>query len=200
MELTVSAFITVKMIDGSYFTTNFEETLSSILAILTVIMLLYAPVYLIFAAFKFRNNVGDPIIRLKYKKIFEGFDYYNIYSSLFYSIFLLRRLLYVIVIVFSQEYPWLQIFVHLILTGFTISYLFGNLTFLDNKVTNIERFNEINVLLGSYCLILLTDFNPDREHQYNVGYILLGITTFNMIVNISNVTIVSIINLVRSVK
>lgn len=60
----------------------------------------------------------------------------------------------------------------------------------------LEIFNEGCVLAMSYCMVLLTDFMPDAELQYEIGYVVIGITGLNLLGN--NVLI--FIKMIRNLK
>jgi hypothetical protein len=47
----------------------------------------------------------------------------------------------------------------------------------------MEIFNEITIMAVAYHLILLTDFMPDLNRQYYVGYSLIVLTTVNVLAN-----------------
>lgn len=48
----------------------------------------------------------------------------------------------------------------------------------------LESFNELCVLLSLYVYMLFTDMVEDYDIKWNAGYILIGITCFNLGVNI----------------
>lgn len=47
----------------------------------------------------------------------------------------------------------------------------------------MEAFNELCILGASYHLFLMSDFLPNVDIQYTVGWSLIGITTFNIAAN-----------------
>ena len=47
----------------------------------------------------------------------------------------------------------------------------------------MEVFNEICVLIATYHLFLFTDFVPDPELRYNIGWSIIGVTLVNIVVN-----------------
>jgi hypothetical protein len=47
----------------------------------------------------------------------------------------------------------------------------------------MEVFNEVCVLIATYHLFLFTDFVPDPELRYSIGWSIIGVTIVNIIVN-----------------
>eukprot|EP00350_Pseudokeronopsis_sp_OXSARD2_P012248 CAMPEP_0170566722 /NCGR_PEP_ID=MMETSP0211-20121228/80021_1 /TAXON_ID=311385 /ORGANISM="Pseudokeronopsis sp., Strain OXSARD2" /LENGTH=103 /DNA_ID=CAMNT_0010887975 /DNA_START=820 /DNA_END=1131 /DNA_ORIENTATION=+ len=48
----------------------------------------------------------------------------------------------------------------------------------------MEIFNEICVLAASYHLFFFTDTYDDKEFQYRVGWTLILVTVFNVLINL----------------
>jgi hypothetical protein len=59
-------------------------------------------------------------------------------------------------------------------------YLIGQRPFEEDFMNKLEMFNELAILLVSYHLFMITDFNPDVIRQYNVGWSIIVITAFNI--------------------
>jgi len=103
LELAVSAFICVRMMESEFFTSYWAETLSSILAIATLAMLTYVPIYLIYAAYKYNNELDNPLTRLQFKRVFMDFKKYEVSALLYFPVFLVRRLVFVLLICFAMD-------------------------------------------------------------------------------------------------
>ncbi len=50
-------------------------------------------------------------------------------------------------------------------------------------MNRLEIFNEFCILAAAYHLLLFTDFIESPEFQYKIGWSIVGITTFNIVVN-----------------
>jgi hypothetical protein len=48
----------------------------------------------------------------------------------------------------------------------------------------MEYFNEIVMLLTLYCMMCFTDFVPDVETQFNLGWVCCFIVTFHFLLNL----------------
>ena len=50
-------------------------------------------------------------------------------------------------------------------------------------MNRLEIFNEVCILAAAYHLLLFTDYIESPEFQYKIGWSIIGITTFNIVVN-----------------
>ena len=55
---------------------------------------------------------------------------------------------------------------------------------LTPSANRMEIYNSFSVLLLTYCLLCLTNFVPDAEARYNVGFGMIALTGQNILVNI----------------
>lgn len=61
----------------------------------------------------------------------------------------------------------------------------GQIEPLINRQDNaIEMYNSFSILLLTYCLLCLTQFVPDANARYQVGFGMIGLTGQNILVNI----------------
>ena len=99
------------------------------------------------------------------------------------SMFVFRRLIYAMNIVFLKGSTVAQLFVQffccLMMLLFFIDVNPLNQPFLNR----IEIFNEITLLVLSYFLFFFTDFVPSVYMRYALGWAFIFITVFNITVN-----------------
>jgi hypothetical protein len=99
------------------------------------------------------------------------------------SLFVFRRLLYSMIIVFLAGSTVAQLFVQffccLLMLVFFVKVKPLNQPFLNR----IEIFNECCLLLSSYFLFLFTDFVPSPTLRYTIGWGFIGLQVFNISVN-----------------
>lgn len=116
--------------------------------------------------------MNDKEIIRKYGEIFNGLKLQRKRGLSYYVIFTLRRLLFAYIIVYLQEYPWLQVQLNLYIQTFMILYL-GFWRPWSNPFSNkLEFFNEIATLFIVYHMACFSNFYHDIE----VRYYLLGNT------------------------
>ena len=65
------------------------------------------------------------------------------------------------------------------------AYIFYSKPFTDKFLNLQEKFNELTILLISYCVFMISDWLGEEE-QTMIGFIIIGITSFNIFVNFSN--------------
>ena len=66
-----------------------------------------------------------------------------------------------------------------------VMILLGLVEPLSSRHQNrVEIFNNFMILVMSYCLISFTDYAPDPEARYTMGYGLVVLTIFNIVVNV----------------
>jgi hypothetical protein len=59
----------------------------------------------------------------------------------------------------------------------------------------MELINELTILLTSYFLFLFTEFMDDPDIQWNSGWIIIGLTVVDLLVNMLIIVIQMIIML-----
>jgi len=68
------------------------------------------------------------------------------------------------------------------------------------KLNRIEMFNEAFVMFAIYHLVIFTDFVPDIETKYLMGWSCIAVTSFNMLVNLTIVFIETMVDLHHKLK
>jgi len=68
--------------------------------------------------------------------------------------------------------------------------------FEEPFLNHLETFNEVTVLVASYHLLCFTEYMNDPPYELKVGYSLIAITCFNILVNI----IIVVMNVVQQFK
>ena len=71
----------------------------------------------------------------------------------------------------------------------------------EDKTQNIlEIFNELSIIAINYHLFMLTDYVPNSDIQYQVGWSIIVFTTFNILANMIFTTVVSILRIKDKLK
>mmetsp|Transcript_14758 Transcript_14758/g.10662 ORF Transcript_14758/g.10662 Transcript_14758/m.10662 type:complete len:89 (+) Transcript_14758:654-920(+) len=82
----------------------------------------------------------------------------------------------------------------------TFMYVMGIAPFTEQLLNYLEYFNEFTVLVISYFLIFFTDFAEDKEMEYRLGWIVIVLTLFNILVNLIIIMKMTIKNLFIKVR
>ena len=72
--------------------------------------------------------------------------------------------------------------------------------FQSLSVNLLEISNEIFVMVVAHLLLFLTDFTPNLDFQYSVGWFLVGISISNLFVNMSYISLMSLIRICKKFK
>lgn len=87
------------------------------------------------------------------------------------------------------------------LTSVFVIVIFGysNIYYLARD-RHLELFNEATILCCIYHYYLFTDFVPDPEVRYTIGYSLIGFTFLNFVVNFIVMCYKTIVILIKKYK
>jgi len=96
---------------------------------------------------------------------------------------MLRRILFAALLVFSGDYPYIQLMLSIIVTMLVICYILVTRPFEEALLNKMEFFNELSVLIASYIILLFSPFLDDYNLIYKMGWLMIGIVSFNLIVN-----------------
>jgi len=64
----------------------------------------------------------------------------------------------------------------------------------------LEIFNECSILIVSYHLVAFTDFVPSVEAQYDMGFVLCGVTMLNIVVNLVCLVVYQVSMLISTIR
>merc|ERR1719232_185597 len=122
---------------------------------------------------EFMNKYG-PILegtRMKYNRFEAG----NTWIALMYPVLmLLRRIGFVITVVFFPEFTWLQMATTFTFIQTMWNYLIYFYPMEDIFTNRMEIFSELTNLVLMYHVLLFTDFVGDIPVRYEIGYSFIG--------------------------
>ena len=116
------------------------------------------------------------MIDLKHKSI----------SALLWPVFFIgRRIIFAAGVLFVKEYPLFQIYLFLFPT-LCVLMMVGLAKPLPTPFENKqEMYNNVTILILTYCLLCFTMFISDVETRYNMGYAMILLTVQNIIVSLT---------------
>jgi hypothetical protein len=124
---------------------------------------------------KFRIRFGSLYLDIKTKRR---------YSVLLSTMFLVRRLIFGIIIAQLNGYLFLQQMIHLLISLFYLIFLI-NIRPYDSFLSNIlEIYNEITLLLCSFCCYIFSDFVTDIDSRYSAGWYFVSFASVNILINL----------------
>ena len=98
---------------------------------------------------------------------------------------MLRRILFVGLVIFLADYIGLQIMCVIGMNTFVTAYLASEQPFEDKHSMRMELFNEVTISLVSLLLSLFTNYVTYTDIQYLFGWLAITVICMNIIVNIS---------------
>ena len=104
LEIGLTGLISLKIRSTEENFGNFWNTVSTLLAIISVAGLIASPIYFMYASYKYHKYYDEDVtIREKYHPLFEEFYRKSIYAINYPTVFFLRRYALVIVLVFFNK-------------------------------------------------------------------------------------------------
>ena len=125
------------------------------------------------------------VTKSKYGTLYEGIKTHHMTTAHYTSVFLWRRLIYVLVVVLLDQFVYFKIQLFLLLQTFYLIYLGYSKPHSNNLFNWLDLFNEYFILCAGYYMMINTLFMPDLEVRYWFGwtsvYVYTGLFTINFL-------------------
>ena len=129
-------------------------------------------------------RINDPRFNRRWHGLFEGVDTRNKLNLLFNVVFCLRRLIFVHSAFYLSETPTFQIQSIILINLFSLIYKGNNNPQISRFSNRIELFNEAFVCIVTLHLMFYTDWVPDSQTQFEMGFSMIGFMIINFAVNL----------------
>lgn len=185
LEIGLSAMISIMMIEAETFK-NFWEICCILTAIVSLFMLIAAPIYLTYISRQYlaSKEQGNDISESMHHNLFS--DYRPNESSLLYPVlFFFRRLTMILILTTMPGFKYAQILGHFVLTMSSITFLWSAHPYRSPFLNRQEILNELMVMLAAYPLYCFTPWVWDMTRRLELGWLIAFIIIFNIIFNIS---------------
>ena len=99
----------------------------------------------------------------------------------------MRRGVFVVAVIAVPNFLVLH---YMVLFGFSTAsliYLLSLWPFVDNSTTLFEILNEVSCFMLMYHLICFTDFVPDPDIRYNLGYSYVFFASGNILIHLLSI-------------
>jgi hypothetical protein len=179
LKFGISTWIAVKAF-------NIDERDDIINAWMTILMTSFVMGFPVFIYVFLRRN-AEKLQLEDFKGRFESL-YLNVDTSvkksiLTVSLFVFRRLIYSINIVLFSGSTCTQLFVQFFCCLLMLLF-FADVKPMNQPFLNrMELFNEMTLLVCSYFLFAFTDFVPDANTRFMIGWAFIGLAALNILVN-----------------
>ena len=116
------------------------------------------------------------------------------------SLFILRRLLFVFILIRYDSFTWLQISMQFTFSIGMIIY-FGHVwPFRIHKTTKTELMNEAVTMCLSYFLFCFTDWIAEANTRYLIGYLFITVISTLLLVHLSIIAYETVTNTKDNIK
>ena len=169
-----------------FYTMSYADKLSRASAVLNICFMgpLLVVIYFIYFFLRTRKRKLDEIsFRNKYEALYINLDLKKKNCWWFCHIFLLRRFTYMLVIVFMENLTGIQIAMYLNLSLLWMSYMIAYEPMLRSQWRMTEYANEMTILICGYVIIFFTDYIPDAELRYKIGWLFIIVLLIDMLFN-----------------
>ncbi|CDW81605.1 UNKNOWN [Stylonychia lemnae] len=173
---------------------------ASLLAIMLVCLSITFPFLIMVLLIPNQNQLQDKKYSDTYGALYADIRTNSKLPLFFNVIYVGRRIIFAGVAIIGQNHPFFQIQALIFHCLFIIMFLIIVKPFQKSLNNYLEILNEICILGASYHLLVLTDYTPDDDIQYMAGWSLIGITVFNMLINIFVMVTLSLAGLIMTIK
>jgi len=118
----------------------------------------------------------------------------------FTFVFLVKRLILAVCVVFLKEMPFLQIQVVVFMLSLDLIYTGQVQPFASKFLNRMEMINNVFILLCSYYLFLFTEFVPSPEAKFNLGWSLVAVYWICIVFNTAVLVFIAIRNAYRKLR
>ena len=128
--------------------------------------------FLLYAAYSVYNKTEG---YERFESVFDNLKLNKKGALAYHNVYCLRRTVVLLVVVFLTQSRISQIYIFL-LTAFANVIYSSQIRPFNSKLLNMsELFNEVMVWLCSYPLFCFSQFVPDPEVEYDIGWILIAL-------------------------
>jgi len=156
---------------------------SSITMIYTVLVFVF-PLWGLYGICKNFGNLQDPVVDSKIGMFYRDNRTQYMHQALYNIVFLVRRGLSVMILIYMVDTPFFQLSLFMIFSTFNLNYIAHSKPLLQMKDNYIEVFNEICICIVAHIMVNLLNLSIPFDLKDNFGWILIGVSLFNVCVNL----------------
>ena len=181
--LTITIVVLIKLYALDF--SNWFEVLSSVLAIVLGVLVIFAPFWIWHFLYKHHVRMKEKKFVVKYGSLVDGLTHRKKTALLYGVIFILRRIFMALFIIVIPSLNWLQTQLMVLLCSFVIISIGWIQPFKMKILNRLELLNEVLVLISFYYMIIYSEFVPDAKARYKVGWSNACLVAAMVLVNIS---------------
>jgi hypothetical protein len=140
---------------------NTSEIINSILSVMFCVYTIIFPLFIYIFLKKFAYKLEYTPFKARFHSFYLNVETSRGSTTLMASLFIGRRLAFGLLAIFLGDFPFIQLFIQVILCWFLIGF-YVIVKPLNSKFLNmLEIFNEATLMICSYILYLFTSFVDD---------------------------------------
>ena len=166
-EMLISSYLQIR---APLRTANGEVTSIGFGYITIFFIMVFLPIAMIWLLFQPRSNLEDKKFQESWIDLYRGMKTHSKWQSAYFLVFILRRIIYVAIAfeIFSDDYS--QIMTMSFLNMAWMLYLGGSWPHQARKSNIIDMINEAFIIVIFLHLLMFTDWVPDQDMQYLMGW------------------------------
>jgi uncharacterized membrane protein len=163
--------------------TKYEIAVTILAAVIAVGMVLFF-LAVLNIALTYKSQTHNEEVEEKYGSIFEDLAHKRSFTYIYNPLFCYGRIYFVLVLIFMQKKPWAQV---MLITWYSLfmTMFVSHVKPFENPAMNSTEF--INQWAGlaviTFCFCF-TDFVPDGETRFMIGWVILGLCACFLLINI----------------
>jgi len=114
----------------------------------------------------------------------------NLHAMLYNLIFIVRRIILVLALIFLPDYGLFQVFLHILMSVGMLVYSFTVRPFAEPGLNAQECINETITLVTAYMMVLFTNLVPNTARvggmnvKTAIGWFMIGVIGLAIIINL----------------
>ena len=162
---------------------NASDFLSALFLVISALVLGVLPIYIVAKLVQNKDHLHEPETRERYGYLYESLGTQSVLQAIFHVIFVMRRALFVLILVSLEQHAGSQICLQMVLTGAYTVCLIQIRPFEEKFDNQREIFNEVCVMLVLYCYAMTTSTQLTGEDRYSFGWVYVLIASFGPLIN-----------------
>lgn len=190
MDILITSMINLIFVSDGLEWSNPSLLITNLLSFFMIASCIYLFFFVLFYLWPRFDELKTSNMKKRFLPAYEMLNLrHGKWTMLFPLVFMLRRILFVIAVCFLMDYTEAQVMLFMAPTMLNLSILAGVHPLEDLPTNRMETFNSCMVMSMIYCLLCFTPLALDPGARYLMGFMMIGLVGFNILVNIVVVSI-----------
>lgn len=143
------------------------------------------PIWAVIKILKNFDKLDQEEFKETFGSLYEDLKTDNLVCAMYHMIFLARRFIIVMLLMFAEENKFLQIMSFLSLSLVNLGILINFRPFKENASNNVEIVNEITIYLCNTATYCILNDGTEEEFKTFMGDQLMNVCILNMLINLA---------------